>query len=178
LKRIALYLLLGICLGFLQISVLPRLLPETLKPDLLFILVLYLGLTEDSLRGGLLSGFLGFLEDVFAGADFGLFGLTFLLIFFLVRAGANRFNTDSYALLLILTFVATFFKGAVLITLLLLFAEAGRQWPLVLAQLPAEAFLNTLSAVIMLKLTAQLRSRPVRGEGFPEQPHLDDHYES
>jgi rod shape-determining protein MreD len=162
---------------FLQVAVLSRLLPEYLKPDLLLILVLYLGLTETYLRGGLLSGFLGFLEDAFAGADFGLFGLTFLLIFFIVRAGASRFNTESSALLLILTFVATFFKGAILISLLLLFSEAGRQWPVVLAHLFPEAVLNTLGALFLLKITLQLRRRYALGAGIPGLSHLDNDYE-
>ncbi len=177
-KRIAYYLLLSFFLIFLQVSVLPRLLPEYLKPDLLLVLVLYLGLTETCLRGGLICWYLGCLEDVFAGSDFGLFGITFLIIFLTVRAGASRFNTESSALLLILTFVATFFKGAVLISLLLLFSEAGRQWPVILTRLLPEAVLNTICALVLLKLTLSLRCRFARGAGVPGFSHLDRHYES
>ncbi len=177
-KRIAYLFLLSLVLIFLQISVLPRLLPDYLKPDLLLVLVLYLGLTEACLRGGLFCWYLGCLEDSFAGSDFGLFGITFLIIFLTVRAGASRFNTESSALLLLLTFVATFFKGAVLISLLLLFSEAGRQWPVILACMPLEAVLNTVGALVLLKLTLSLRRRFARGSGIPGLSHLDLRYES
>jgi rod shape-determining protein MreD len=178
LKRVTFFLFLGFFLIFLQVAVLSRLLPEYLKPDLLLVLVIYLGLTETCLRGCLLSGVLGFLEDAFAGTDFGLFGLTFLLIFFIIRAGASRFNTESFTLLLILTFAATFLKGAILISLLLLFSEAGRQWPVVLACLLPEAVLNTLGALFFLKITLRLRRSYALGAGIPGLSHLDDHYES
>ncbi len=177
-KRIIYFLLLSFFLVFLQVAVLSRLLPEYFKPDLLLILVLYLGLTETCLRGGLLCWYLGCLEDVFAGSDFGLFGITFLIIFLTVRAGASRFNTESSALLLILTFVATFFKGAVLISLLLLFSEASRQWPVILSHLLPEAVLNTICALLLLKFTLTLRRRFVRGAGIPGLSHLDRRYES
>lgn len=177
-KRIAFFLILGIFLLFLQVSVLSRLLPEYFKPDVLLVLVLYLSLTDTYLRGGLLSGFLGFLEDAFAGADFGLFGLTFLLIFFTLRTASSRFNTESSALLLILTFMITFFKGAILIGLLILFSEAGGQWPVVLARLLPEAVLNTLCALLLLQLTLAWRRRYAQGGGIPGLSHLDNRYES
>jgi len=177
-KRIAYFLLLSFFLIFLQVSVLPRLLPEYFKPDLLLVLVLYLGLTTTCLRGGLLCWYLGCLEDAFAGSDFGLFGFTFLIIFLTVRAGASRFNTESSVLLLILTFVATFFKGAVLISLLLFFSESGRQWPVILTRLLPEAVMNTFCALLLLKFTLSLRRRFARGAGIPGLSHLDRRYES
>jgi rod shape-determining protein MreD len=177
-KRIVYFLLLSLFLIFLQVSVLPRLLPDNFKPDLLLILVLYLGLTATWLRGGLLCWYFGCLEDTFAGNDFGLFGITFLIIFLAVRAGASRFNTESSFLLLVLTFSATFFKGAVLISLLILFSEAGRQWPVILSCLLPEAVLNTLCALLLLRFSLLLRRRFARGAGIPGLSHLDRRYES
>jgi len=155
-KRFTYFILFSLLLVFLQVSVLPRLLPEHFKPDLLLILVLYVGITVPCVRGGLTCWYLGCLEDVFAGSDFGLFGITFLIIFLTVRAGANRFNTESSLLLLLLSFVATFLKGLVLIALLLLFADAGPQWTTILSHLLPEAILNTICAFLLLKL-AEIR---------------------
>jgi len=166
-KRIAYFLFLGFFLVLLQVSVLPHLLPDHLKPDLLLLLVLYLGLTATWLRGGLWSWYLGCLEDVFAGSDFGLFGITFLLLFLAVRAGSARFNTESPILLLLLAFVATFCKGALLSSLLLLFSDAGRQWPVLLAVMLPEALLNSLFALLLLKVVQLLRRRTDRGGNRP-----------
>jgi len=177
-KRIVYFLLLSFFLIFLQVSVLPCLLPDYFKPDLLLILVLYLGLTSSWLRGGLACWYLGCLQDAFAGNDFGLFGISFLIIFLTVRAGASRFNTESSVLLLVLTFVATFFKGAVLISLLLLFSESGRQWPVILSSLLPEAILNTVCALMILRVFLWLRRRYAHGAGIPGLSHLDRRYES
>jgi len=150
-KRLAAFFLLSLLLLFVQVAVLPRLLPEHLKPDLLLLVVAYLGLSRDWLRGGLCSWYLGALEDVFAGSDFGLFGITFLLIFLMIKTGAGRFNTESPLLLLLLAFFATLVKGMLISALLLLFAEAGRQWPVLLHILLPEALLNTLFALLFLR---------------------------
>lgn len=157
-KRGAAFFLLSLLLLFLQVAVLPRLLPDHLKPDLLLLVVAYLGLTQDWLRGGLCSWYLGSLEDVFAGSDFGLFGITFLLIFLLVKTGAGRFNTESPLLLLLLAFFVTMVKGVLLSALLLLFADAGRQWPLLLHVLLPEALLNTLFALLFLRCLPRRRT--------------------
>ena len=149
-KRGAGFFVLSLLLLFLQVAVLPRLLPDHLKPDLLLLVVAYLGLTQNWLRGGLCSWYLGSLEDVFAGSDFGLFGITFLLIFLLVKTGAGRFNTENPLLLLLLAFFATMVKGILLSVLLLLFADAGRQWPLLLHIILPEAVLNTFFALLFL----------------------------
>lgn len=177
-KRVAGFILFSLVLVFLQVSVLPRPLPEHFKPDLLLILVLYIGVTAPCLRGGLLCWYLGCLEDVFAGSDFGLFGITFLIIFLTVRAGANRFNTESSTLLLLLSFVATFLKGAVLISLLLLFSDAGPQWPNILARLLPEALLNTLCVFLLLKMTCLHSWRPRRGSAAAGFLSLDRRHES
>jgi rod shape-determining protein MreD len=157
-KRAAGFFLLSLLLLFLQVAVLPRLLPDHLKPDLLLLVVAYLGLTRNWLRGGLCSWYLGSLEDVFAGSDFGLFGITFLLIFLLVKTGAGRFNTESPLLLLLLAFFVTMVKGVLLSALLLLFADAGRQWPLLLHVLLPEALLNTLFALLFLRCLPRRRA--------------------
>ncbi|MFA5517601.1 MAG: rod shape-determining protein MreD, partial [Desulfuromonadales bacterium] len=74
--RIFLYFLCGFIFVLAQTALIPQILPFALKPDLLLILIVYLGLNEKYVRGGALAYTLGMFEDVFAGHYLGLYGLS------------------------------------------------------------------------------------------------------
>jgi rod shape-determining protein MreD len=149
-KRILLTFALGLLFMLLQSSVFPRLLPADLKPDLLLVLVIYLGLTESHVRGGLVSYLLGCLKDVFAGIYSGLFGFTFLLIFYAVRAVGGRFNSDNPFFLIFLTLVGTLVEGVVVLFSIGFFADHAPPWQLVGGQLLPQMLLNLLAAILLL----------------------------
>ena len=79
-NRLMVYFGCGLVFLLLQATVIPWLLPSYLKPDLLLILLIYLGLNENFRSGALLAYLLGCLLDVFAGHYFGLNGFVFLRI--------------------------------------------------------------------------------------------------
>ncbi|HKK01923.1 MAG TPA: rod shape-determining protein MreD, partial [Desulfuromonadales bacterium] len=124
-KRVLAYFAAGYLFMVLQTALLPRLLPFHVKPDLLLILVIYVGLSERCLRGAFLSYGLGYLNDVFAGHFAGLHGLALLIVFLAVRGGAGRVNTESSFLLLFMTGVGTLLEGAVMAFCLGFLADAG-----------------------------------------------------
>jgi rod shape-determining protein MreD len=148
--RILLTFALGLLFMLLQSSIFPRFLPGNLKPDLLLVLVIYLGLTENHVRGGLISYLLGCLKDVFAGIYPGLFGFTFLLIFYAVRAGGGRFNAENPFFLICLTLVGTLVEGVVILFSIGFFADHAPPWLLVGRQLLPQMLLNLLAAILLL----------------------------
>lgn len=88
-----------ICLGaglvalFLQTTVFSHL---PIKPDLILVLVVCLGLSHVTFAGAVLAFLLGCLMDVFAGSTPGFFALTKTVIFFLVYATRGHLNFESH----------------------------------------------------------------------------------
>lgn len=157
--RILVTFALGLLFMLLQSSVFPHFLPDNLKPDLLLVLVIYLGLREDHLRGGLISYLLGCLKDVFAGIYAGLFGFTFLLIFFAVRAVSGRFNSENPFFLLALTLVGTLLEAVLIIFSIGFFADHAPPFLLIGRQLLAQVLLNMLVAILLLLFVFPLLRR-------------------
>lgn len=175
-KRVACYMLVSFVLMLFQTAIIPRILPGCMKPDLLLVLVVYIGLSEDYFSGGALCWFLGCLEDVFAGGDLGLYGIAFLLVFLSIRAAASRFNTESSILLLVLVFFATLVKGALLVLLLLFFSDTGSQWSLIMEALIPQTLLNTLAAFVLIRAVLAIQKRLAPGTPIPGLQHLDSRY--
>lgn len=80
------FLFIGILLLVLQTSLLP-LLPSWLgRPDLLFLLIVFLPSRQDPLRGAVTVFALGLLMDIFSGVFLGFYPITYLLIFFALKS--------------------------------------------------------------------------------------------
>ena len=154
--RIGVYLLCGYLLMLFQAGPLPRWLPYGFTPDLVLILVVYVGLNEDLLRGSALAYLLGCLQDVFSGTSLGLYGMALLATFLLVRTVVGRFNTESSLLLLFMVACSTLVEGAVLIGLGAL-ADLDQLWQLILPRLAPQALLNLAFALLLLKLVTALQ---------------------
>jgi rod shape-determining protein MreD len=176
-RRISVYFLLGFGFILLQTALFPKILPFYLKPDLLLILIVYLGLNEGHLGGGILSYSLGYLQDVFAGSCPGLYGFAFLVTFLAVRGAADRFNTESSILLQFMVFCGTLLEGGVLIFFLVFFADAAPAWSIILSHLLPQALFNLAAAFLLLK--GVIRMQKSFGPRFrlPGLQQLDNHYE-
>jgi rod shape-determining protein MreD len=148
--RVLITFALGLFFMLLQSSVFSQFLPANLKPDLLLILVIYLGIHETYVRGGLVCYLLGCLKDVFAGIYTGLFGFTFLLIFYAVRGIGGRFNSENPFFLLLLTVVGTILESVAVIFSIGFFADHTPPFLLIGRQLPAQVLLNLLAAILLL----------------------------
>ncbi|MBU0730376.1 MAG: rod shape-determining protein MreD [Proteobacteria bacterium] len=95
--RITGFLIIGALLLVIQTSILP-LLPEWIgRPDLLFILVVFIGTSMETFRGTVLVLLFGLLMDIFSGLFLGLYPLLYLILFFVIK-GVSRhiLIEDSY----------------------------------------------------------------------------------
>jgi rod shape-determining protein MreD len=91
-KHPLVYLLAGLVALFVQTTVFSHL---PLKPDLVLVLVVCLGLSEMTYAGALLAFLLGCLMDVFAGSTFGFFALTKTAVFFFIYATRGHLFFES-----------------------------------------------------------------------------------
>ncbi|WP_020675586.1 rod shape-determining protein MreD [Geopsychrobacter electrodiphilus] len=151
----------GLMFILLQTTIFPRFLSAELRPNLLLLLVIYLGLSESFLRAAILALLLGALQDVFSGTTFGLYATVQLTIFLVVRLFSDRLNAESRRLILGMVVVGTLIQTFVLGFLLTIFAEAGAVVSILLADLPFQLLSNVLTAWLLLLLW--LRFQPLIG---------------
>jgi len=72
-------------LTLFQSAVISELLPNFVKPDLMLILITYLGTSPLLVTGALLVFFCGLLQETFSGSPHGLFLFVYLSIFFFIK---------------------------------------------------------------------------------------------
>lgn len=147
-SRTLLYVILGLTMILLQTTLLPRLLGNGPRPDLLLLLTLHIGLNERPLPGAFTAWLLGCLLDVFSGTTFGLYGLILLLIFCATSASARQLNHDNSMVMIVAAICGTTAHALLLITTLLFFADADQGWHLILRDLPLQLALNIIAAIV------------------------------
>ncbi len=113
-----------------QVTVLPAYIADPFKPNLLIVVVAYLGLREGGWRGALSAFFLGLVADCF------------------------RLYTDSLYLMLLVVFLATIVNGLIHLVLLLLFSVADGVYATLLAGLLPQALVNALAASLLFGIPA------------------------
>ena len=173
--RIVIYFLIALLCMLFQTAFFPRIFPVYLKPDLLLILVVYLGVNEKYGSGGLLAYIFGCLLDVFAGSYMGMYGMTFLVLFFSVRSAVSYFNSESSLLLLFMVFCGTLLEAALLILLGSL-AQAGDLWLVILQWIVPQVIVNVLIAYLFLFVVTRLQ-RYFPRLVVPGLSRLDEDYE-
>ncbi len=89
-RRVVLFLGLGAAALTAQATLLAFLPFGVLKPDLVLLLVLYLGARAEPIEGGAVAFCLGYGMDILSGATFGTFTLTKVLVFFGAYLAAKR----------------------------------------------------------------------------------------
>jgi rod shape-determining protein MreD len=177
-NRTLVYLALAGIAIILQTVLLPLVLPGHSKPDLLLVLVIYLGLHEVPWRGGLLVYLLGWSYDGLAGTFPGLNGFVMLGIFLAVRGIVTRVNTESSPLLLLLVAVGTVLQTVMAAFALDFFSQTTRIWPQMALQLPLQLLLNFLAALVLLRVTVRLQRTFMPRRNLPGLRKLDSRYES
>jgi rod shape-determining protein MreD len=177
-NRTLIYLAMAGIAVILQTVFLPLVLQGYYKPDLLLILVIYLGLHEEPRSGGLLSYLLGWCYDGVAGSFPGLNGFILLGIFLAVRGIVTRVNTESSPLLLLLVLVGTLLQSVLAAFALDFFNQATRIWPQMAWQLPVQLLLNFIAAFVLLRLTVWLQRTFMPRKVLPGLRKLDSRYES
>jgi len=176
-RTLAYFSLAGIAV-VLQTVILPLLLGGYYKPDLVLILVVYLGLHEGPWRGGLLVYLMGWCFDGMSGAFPGLNGFVLLGIFLAVRGIVTRVNTESSALILLLVMAGTLLQSAMVAFAIDFFKQDVRIWPQIAWQLPVQLLLNFIAAFVLLKLSVWLQQTFLPRKKLPGLRKLDSRYES
>jgi rod shape-determining protein MreD len=176
--RLIVYFTVGLVFMLLQTTLLPRLLPDALRPNLLLILILYLGLSESFGRALLLSLVFGLLQDSFSSTALGLYGVVNLVIFLQVRLLVTRLSAESPALLLLLVAAGTLVQSVLLGFCLTLFAEAGSVLQILLPALPGQLLANLLAAAVLLGMLLLLRPQFGARPGMAGLPHQSRHHGS
>jgi len=170
-KRIGGLLLLGGLFALLQTVVWPHLVGLQARPDLILVLVVYIGLTEPLLGGGVLALFFGTGLDALAGSYPGLHMVVLLLVFYLVRFFVGRFNAENSLLLLFMVACGTLAQAGLLL-LFASFADPGELWWEVFAQIALQLLLNLAAASLLLRLAPWLLRRLVPRVELPGLQHL------
>ncbi len=83
--RFLIFLLSAFLLGVLQSTLVSLIFPVFLRPDLMILLVIFLGLSFPVVPGAILTLFGGVLYDTLSGQSLGLFPVIYLLIFFFLK---------------------------------------------------------------------------------------------
>jgi len=117
-RRFFILLLSAYLLAIFQSAVTSELLPNFLKPDLMLILVTYLGVSPSLIAGAVLVSSCGLLYEAFAGGPSGLFLFIYLSIFFLIKLLAKFLILgDTLTFRLILVALAMTFQASLIIFL-------------------------------------------------------------
>jgi len=94
---IFIFLILGILILVVQTTFL-QLLPTWLgKPDILFLLIIYISCQADILKGSVLILLLGLLMDVFSGVFLGLYPVIYLLVFAFIKGISRKIAINEFA---------------------------------------------------------------------------------
>ena len=138
----------GIAL-LLQTVLLPPFFPGGVKPDLILLLTIWIGLREPPWRGGVMVYGLGWLYDAYAGTFPGLHGFVLLTVFLTVCGMATRLNTESLPLVWCLVGGGTLLQGVLTMFAIEFFADTEQFWAVMLRSLPTQLLLNLGTAYLL-----------------------------
>jgi rod shape-determining protein MreD len=153
-RRFIFYLFLGIIFLTLQSTLLASLHIQRIRPDLVLILTLYLGLFYSPVSGGILALFLGFLMDLFSGNSFGLYTLSRPFIFYIAQFSRGRFYLESYRSQFFFIFVLSLVEGLLIFLILEVLnpVPSGHLYLLLFHFLLPQSFLTGLLTPIFFTL--------------------------
>ncbi len=152
-----LFLFTGVFFALLQSSVLPLFLPPDWRPNLILILVLYLGLSENLSRALIAGLLLGAIQDSFCGPSLGLYVSVYLVIVLVTRVISEQLNIESPPLLLLLIAGGTLLQNLLVGFYLTVLAESAPVLHILLPALPKQLLINLLFASILLFLVLRFQ---------------------
>ena len=147
LVRLSLYL---VFILLLQVSLLPTLLEDPFKPNLIIILVCYIALREEgTVNGAFFTYFSGLLQNVFSGLYFGLSGISYLLIYLFLKRISDQLYTDRSHLLVFAVFAASIFDSLVSLILITLFTSNTGIYTSFLSNMIPQAVITSIVAAVI-----------------------------
>jgi len=141
----------------LQMTLLPKYLLDPFQPNLLLILVVYLGLKLPHRFSALAALSLGVIQDSFSGIYLGLHALTYLCIYTLLSQLADRLYTDNRALFVLVVFLATLLGALLNLVLLVIFSVSNGLYASLLPALIPQALVNALIASLAFHIPVPVR---------------------
>jgi rod shape-determining protein MreD len=145
-SRIVLPLFLGVLFLTLQTTLLTSFSIQRIRPDIVLILLLYLGLSYPMVSGGILAFVLGYLMDLFSGNPFGLYTFCRPFIFCVVYLLKDRFYLEGFLSQFLLAVSLALVEGFLILILLngLNPKPIGHLYPLFVTVLLPQSFCTGL----------------------------------
>ena len=151
-KGFFLFISAGVFFVLLQSSVLPLFFSPNWRPNLMLILILYLGLSENLFRALIAGLLLGAIQDSFCGPSLGLYISVYLIIILAIRVLSDQLNIESPPLLLLLIASATLLQNVLIGFYLTVFADTAPALHILLPAIPQQLLTNMFFATILLFL--------------------------
>ena len=151
-KGFFIFMLSGIFFALLQSGILPLFLSPDWRPNLILILILYLGLSENLLRALVAGSLLGAIQDSFCGPSLGLYVSVYLIIVLVTRLVSEQLNVESLPLLMLVIAGGTLLQNLLVGFYLTVFAEAAPVLHILIPAIPKQLLANMLSAALLLFL--------------------------
>ncbi len=153
-RRVVLPLFLIIFFLTLQTTLLTSFPIQRIRPDIVLILTLYLGLSYPPIPGGILAFFMGYLMDLFSGNALGLYTLSRPLIFYIAQIFKDRFYLEGFLSQFLFVFLSGLVEGFLLLILLngLNPNPLGNLYPLLFTVLLPQSFSTGLVTPILFSL--------------------------
>jgi len=136
-----------------QTTVLDQIFLPSIKPDLIIIMVAYLGIFQSPVTGVLLAFTLGLLMDTLSGGVIGLYALLRIITFILTKLTSKNFYLRGVLPQIILLTVLSVIDGVLMLSILYIFSSINNLWPFILKHLPLQSIsTGILSPVIIFLL--------------------------
>lgn len=171
------YLLVALIVYTLQVSLFSEFLVARIRPDLSILLILFIALNEDITMGAILAFIFGIMKDSLAGGNPGLFGFSYLLLFFIATMLFNRLNPESAPLLVVLSFFGVILEGAFVVVSLLFAAHTAVNWSQIVGSVVGQAAATALVCGVVLWLVVFVREHLGVRLPFIGLKYLEDEYE-
>ena len=140
----------------LQMTLLPRYLQDPFQPNLIIILVVYLGLKLPHRFAGAGVFALGILQDSFCGMYLGLHGFSYICLYTLLSEVSDRLYTDNRVLFVLVVFLSTISCALLNLVMLLIFTVSYGLYATLLPALIPQALMNALAASLVFTLPTRV----------------------
>jgi rod shape-determining protein MreD len=152
-KRVIFLLLLGFFIIIFQTSLLRYLGP--FKPNLILILVIYVGIFYEYKRGAIISFILGYLVDIFSGNIAGLNTFINLTIFNLIVLMKEKIIFESSILEILLIIIMSLYNRAVTVLVLQILSPSQNLYPYINNLIP-RILSNAIIGYLLLSLLKKI----------------------
>jgi rod shape-determining protein MreD len=117
-KRVLLFILLGVIVLTLQTTLLGFFPIQRIRPDFMLIFTLFLGFLFPPGPGAILAFFLGYLMDLFSGSTFGFYAFSRPLLFYGAYLFKSKFYLEGFSSQFIFVFLLSSLEGLLLLLFL------------------------------------------------------------